>query len=217
MKLSSPFSVISIIEKIDSSFIALYNRQIRHYKLREHTFLVLSEFFKYFGHLDLSLFDDKEGNWFKYLLALHDIGKPMAMNEKGFATKKKYIVTKKLITKLSVSLGIKKQLPIILALVEHDSLGKYFQGKSNLDKTIQTLANQAEQAGLGISDYFRYKFLYYQCDLASYTEDAGGQPFLEHLFIYEDGRNKKTTKSNSQFCFCTEYTQKLNVLVKRII
>ena len=29
--------------------------------------------------------------------------------------------------------------------------------------------------------------IYYQCDTASYTADAGGLKFLEHLFEYKDG------------------------------
>mgnify|MGYP000557032192 CR=1 FL=1 len=30
--------------------------------------------------------------------------------------------------------------------------------------------------------------IYYQCDIASYTEDAGGIKFLEHLFEYNNGK-----------------------------
>ena len=29
--------------------------------------------------------------------------------------------------------------------------------------------------------------IYYQCDIASYTADAGGIKFLEHLFDYQNG------------------------------
>ena len=30
--------------------------------------------------------------------------------------------------------------------------------------------------------------IYYQCDVSSYTADAGGIKFLEHLFDYENGK-----------------------------
>ena len=36
-------------------------------------------------------------------------------------------------------------------------------------------------------DLLYYLMIYYQCDIASYTEDAGGIKFLEHLFTYQNG------------------------------
>ena len=27
----------------------------------------------------------------------------------------------------------------------------------------------------------------YQCDIASYTKDAGGLKYLEHMFVYDNG------------------------------
>lgn len=212
-KLNSPFAVISKIESVNTSFKVLYDKQIRHYKLREHTYLVLSEFFKYFNAFPLPLEEKKGRAWFKYLLALHDIGK--AISSGGDIIEDKYIYTKELVNQIASSLNIENELELILALLEFDSLGEYFRGKANLNSTVRTIEQQSSKAKVNLEDYFRLKFIYYQCDLASYTEDAGGIKFLEYLFEY-DGGNKKINSNEQRIGFSKKYEKSLGQLERKL-
>ena len=72
-----------------------------------------------------------------------------------------------------------------------DCLGEYFTGNTNSDETITTLSELADNAGMKLKDFLYIFMVYYQCDTASYTADAGGLRYLEHLFEYSDSVTKK--------------------------
>lgn len=47
----------------------------------------------------------------------------------------------------------------------------------------------------------------YQCDIASYTKDAGGLKYMEHMFVYDDG-NKTFDNDNGIIAMSDEYMGK---------
>ena len=79
-------------------------------------------------------------------------------------------------------------MSIVLALLDGDYLGNYFQDKLPLKELRTKIYDLAESCNLDAKSFLRIYSVYYQCDIASYTEDAGGIKFLEHLFEYNNGK-----------------------------
>ena len=50
--------------------------------------------------------------------------------------------------------------------------------------------------------------VYYQCDISSYTADAGGLRFLEYLFDYSDVATKKVDASEGLIKMADQYWDK---------
>jgi hypothetical protein len=161
----------------------LFESKVRHYTLENHTILVCNVFEKYFT--DKQSFGISIG-LFRTLLLLHDIGKPEAFTKGNKDNQYKFTenIIKKVWSYLPYSFA---ELQIILALLEGDYLGYYFQNGIEKEKLSDKLHSLAKSCGLDTKVFFRIYMIYYQCDIASYTADAGGIKFLEHLFEYRNG------------------------------
>ena len=48
------------------------------------------------------------------------------------------------------------------------------------------IKKDAEELQIDASCLLQLKMVLYQCDIASYTKDAGGLKYLEHMFVYEN-------------------------------
>lgn len=185
-----PVNLIDILKK--SGYNDTFSKKIRHYTLETHTILVCNVFEKYFApnyseSISLELF--------RSLLILHDIGKPKAFIEGSKSNQ--YEHTKHIIKDLWKNLPYSEnELLIILALLEGDYLGDYFQDKLPIIEVRTKIYDLAESCNLTAKSFFRIYMVYYQCDIASYTVDAGGIKFLEHLFEYKD--NKKIFDENER-------------------
>jgi len=179
----NPSEAINLLKQ--NGYSDTFSQKIRHYKLEFHTVLVCNVFEKYFtshytSNISLELF--------RTLLILHDIGKARAFIDGN--KDKQYAYTKQIINDLWKNLPYSdKELLIVLALLEGDYLGEYFQNKLNAKQIKDKLYSLAESCGLDVNSFFTTYMIYYQCDVASYTLDAGGIKFLEYLFEYEN--NKK--------------------------
>ena len=66
------------------------------------------------------------------------------------------------------------------------------------------------------NDFFQLFMIYYQCDTAAYTEDAGGYKFLEHLFSYENGQ-KVFDEETGLLRFSHKYREMYNRLKDEIL
>jgi hypothetical protein len=176
----NPIQVIDLLNQ--NGYNETFTHIIRHYKLESHTVLVCNVFEKHFSTnysecISLELF--------RTLLILHDIGKTKAFIEGN--KNKQYEHTKQIIKSLWINLPYSEQeLKIVLALLEGDYLGEYFQSKLTSKQVKDKLNNLAQLSELNIQMFFKLFMVYYQCDCASYTTDAGGIEFLEHLFEYEN-------------------------------
>lgn len=174
--------VISYLSNLDKQIEIAYNSKVRHYLLKTHTIIVCKNFYKYFFYRSLSV----DSYFFYFFLFVHDIGKPSA-----FLSEKKdnqYYFSSEIIKGIWDKLPFTdNELNIIISLLSGDYIGEYFQNKLPIRETKQTIFELAKRCEMNVLDFFKLFMIYYQCDIASYTVDAGGIKFLEHLFEYRNG------------------------------
>lgn len=161
----------------------LYETKVRHYTLESHTLLVIGQFDKYFTQANIKI----PKSQFRLLLALHDIGKPKAYLEGNIHNQ--YIETIEIITQITPQLPYSKEvINECLAIINGDPIGSLFQGKITFTKSASIIFKMKAISDLDLTSFFKAITIYYQCDAASYTKDAGGIKYLEHLFAYEGGQ-----------------------------
>jgi hypothetical protein len=146
------------------------------YTLRQHTEMALSQYERYFAHRDLPA--GVSHNLMRFMLAVHDIGKPKAVisGDSQHATTR--AIVEPVLKKLEFGDNTQR---IILALLKDDYLGRSL--KYDVDTSNEILAGAAE-AGMSAEDFFDLVTVYYQVDAGSYTEDAGGIRSLDRLFVF---------------------------------
>ena len=79
------------------------------------------------------------------------------------------------------------ELKLTESLLKDNHLGYYFQKKYELEPLKDEILADAKELDIAPEILLQYKMILYQCDVASYTKDAGGFKYLEHLFEYENG------------------------------
>jgi O-acetyl-ADP-ribose deacetylase (regulator of RNase III) len=202
---------ISQIYKAISELKELYNKRVRHYTIMAHTLNVLNQFEKYFA----ISFNEIDIETFCLLLLLHDIGKPIA--HKNGNRHNQYAETIDIIAKYQKDLNITNEFfSLFKALLSNDTLGMYMQGKIDIDSAYTEICQASRQTNFDTQKFFYLLSVYYQCDVASYTEDAGGLKYLEYLFKYKDGC-KIFNNSNKLLQFSAMYQQKYNSLLDMFI
>ena len=176
----NPKAVINLLKQ--NGFYETFSHKVRHYTLESHTILVCNVFEQHFAN-DYSHVISLE--LFRTLLILHDIGKTEAFVSGN--KNNQYICTQRIIKELWKNLPYsEKERMVIFSLLDGDYLGEYFQGRLSLEPVHKILINLANQCNLQSKLFFKLYMIYYQCDIASYTADAGGLKFLEYLFSYEN-------------------------------
>lgn len=182
--LSSNFTSQELITWLKSinNLSQKYQLKVRHYTLEQHTLLVMNEFEKHFTQIDLPI----SRNLFLLVLALHDIGKPQAFLEGNKNNQYKYTI--------ETIKSLKNLLPfndletnLCIALIEADPIGGYLQKQISIETAKKQIISLANKTNLSVLAFFKLLVIYYQCDIASYTKDAGGWAYLEHLFAYQNG------------------------------
>ncbi|MEI6821456.1 MAG: macro domain-containing protein [Bacteroidota bacterium] len=173
---------ISEICKSAPGFEELYNARVRHYTIKKHTINVYNQFEIYFS----SNFNEIDIDKFRLILLIHDIGKSIAHNNGNKGNQ--YTTTISIILENKLNLSISEdEFLLIKALISNDFLGLYMQNKISLDDAFENIVCIAKESNLNLFSYFYLLSVYYQCDVASYTEDAGGLKYLEYLFEYDNG------------------------------
>lgn len=192
------------------AFTELYNARVRHYIIEAHTINVYNQFEKYFSKYFLS----NKLEEFRLFLLLHDIGKSLAYKQGD--RDNQYDLTINELQKYQVELDISEEdLTLFIALLHAGSIGKYMENKVSLNEIFDTIITQSKKTKLPIEEFFYFLSVYYQCDIASYTRDAGGIAYLEHLFEYYNGFKVYSEKSKL-LLFSNLYAQKYNVLHDKI-
>lgn len=196
---------------LSPSFVDIYNTRVRHYTLRDHTNLVLNQFDRYFS----TQFDEPERALFKFFLLVHDIGKPRAfqLGNKDDQYTHSIEIINGIWDKVSNSYN---DLSKIQFLLNGDIMGEYFQGKKDSKSTTQLIVKAAKTLKTSPSRLFDELIIYYQCDTAAYTADAGGYKFLEHLFSYESGQKVFDDKAGI-LRFSDKYREMYNKLKDEIL
>lgn len=185
-----PPTAIQFLKDLNNDIQSYYETRVRHYSLEDHTLLVANQFEKYFTKVWKNTLEDSiDIDLFRYFLLLHDIGKPKA--EASGDRKNQYKYSSKIIIQLWNDLTFSdQQLSLVLGLLKGDPIGEYFQKIIPLKKCISEIIDANKNTSIKLKDFFRVFMIYYQCDTAAYTKDAGGYPFLENLFIYEKGEKQ---------------------------
>lgn len=188
----------------------LYNLKVRHYTIKEHTLNVYNQFETYFSNwfmeIDIELF--------RLILLLHDVGKPIA--SKSGNQSSQHLYTLNIISEHREILGISDEnIVLINSLLSDDLLGLYMQNKITLERAYERILNLSRISKLEFSAFFYLLSVYYQCDVASYTVDAGGLRYLEHLFEYSNG-NKVYSEKTKLLLFSQDYQYKYDLLLDKI-
>jgi hypothetical protein len=74
---------------------------------------------------------------------------------------------------------------VLTTLASNDCIGEYFQSLQGIEYTCETIYSMAKNIDININNLFYLLMVYYQCDVAAYTKDAGGFPYLEKIFEYD--------------------------------
>jgi O-acetyl-ADP-ribose deacetylase (regulator of RNase III) len=203
-------------ERISKLYMALpeltelYKSKVRHYTVEAHTLNVLNQFEGYFANH----FNEMNIETFRLLLLLHDIGKSVAY-KKGNRSNQ-YFETIDIITKHQRDLNISDEnFQFFKALLSNDSLGMYMQGKIDIESAYNEICQTSSQTSFNTPKFFYLLSVYYQCDVASYTKNAGGLKYLEYLFEYKD--DYKIYGNNKLLQFSARYQQMYNRLYDKII
>jgi hypothetical protein len=206
--LQAPFAperLLAFCNQVPELRRALSTR-VRHYTVEQHTLLVLRQFERYFEEVELSVSRDL----FRIMLALHDSGKGLAFSNGN--RHNQHQETVQLIQRYYTAFSLSEQeLMLIIALTSTDVLGLYFQGKLSLQAAVAGIWELSEKAQMTNTSFFQLLLIYYQVDVASYTKDAGGFPFLENVFIYDNGA-KAFDPATGLLKFSAAFAQKLAVL-----
>lgn len=158
------------------------------YSLRLHTEMVMNQFDRYFGNRPLP--GNVDPTLFRWLLALHDSGKPV-IDGVGDGRTGSHVITIDIVRKELAQRGYtEKDINFAIALIDEDVIGPYILGrqyKNNVDMNAlsEQIRHLAEASGLSIADYFELLTIYYRVDAGAYTKDAGGLIALDYLFEFD--------------------------------
>lgn len=203
----SPEELITAIEIVMPKLEELYNKKVRHYIIKQHTLLVCQQFEKYAFELNTKVMNI---DLMRLVLAMHDIGKAIDR-----ATQ--HIHTLSLIREFwSETPFTDYELKLVEVLLKDDHLGNFFQGRYNCSMLQDEIKKDAECLQIDASCLLQLKMVLYQCDIASYTKDAGGLKYLEHMFVYEN-KEKTFDEENGLLAMSAEYWSRYEQLKSVII
>lgn len=203
----SPEELIAAIEIVMPKLEELYNKKVRHYIIKQHTLLVCRQFEKYAFELNTKVMNI---DLMRLVLAMHDIGKAIDR-----ATQHTHTLS--LIREFwSETPFTDYELKLVEVLLKDDHLGNFFQGRYNCSMLQDEIKKDAECLQIDASCLLQLKMVLYQCDIASYTKDAGGLKYLEHMFVYEN-KEKTFDEETGLLAMSAEYWSRYEQLKSVII
>lgn len=205
--LFSPEELITALEIVMPRLKELYDTKIRHYVLRKHSILVSQQFEKYAFRFNSQYLNI---DLMRIILALHDVGKAISR-----ADQHEHTLT--LVREFwKISPFTNHELKLAESLLKNDNIGCYFQDKYGLESLKSEILADSQALQIKPDILLQYKMILYQCDVASYTKDAGGLKYLEHMFEYQDG-NKVFDEEEGLILMSPEYKKRYNLLKSAIL
>ena len=190
-----PEKLITAIEIAMPKLEELYNSKVRHYVVKQHTLLVCRQFEKYAFELNTKVMNI---DLMRLVLAMHDIGKAIDR-----ATQHTHTLS--LIRDFWLETPFTDyELKLVETLLKDNHLGNFFQGRYDCSMLQDEIKKDAEELQIDASCLLQLKMVLYQCDIASYTKDAGGLKFLEHMFVYENNE-KAFNEENGLLAMSADY------------
>lgn len=159
------------------------------FTLRTHTLLVMECYEKYFANLPSVV--GQERAWFRLFLALHDIGKPSAIEAGDKDWQHRFTVDVLLRTRAFYPVS-QTEFDDWIALVNGDPLGAYLKGLRTAAETGALIRAMAGRSSCEFSVFCRKLIIYYQCDVSAYTHRAKLMGALDGLFEWD---------SDGEICF----------------
>jgi hypothetical protein len=154
------------------------------YNLREHTLMVYAIYNEFIAKFPEGLKVPAGVNlkkMFPVMLALHDIGKPVAVEEGD--KRRQHDFTIPLMDPLMRDLGMSPQeIELAKVITKHDRLGAVVTGRLAPEAALKELRGYAKEASMPLKDYFQLQSFFYKCDAASYPTLRQG------VFQTVDGR-----------------------------
>lgn len=187
----SPKDLVDVISRNDELRCA-YGKSAgvgEGYTVKQHTLMVLDVFTKELQTRHTHDVLAKTGltkEAFCFFLALHDIGKGVALE----TTRSKSVeleTTRNLINKYAAKLGLDQYLPVFDALLKSDVLGDYLKKRNVSEEDCALFTDKflevAYDAKVPIKAFFELFVLFHQCDASSY-------PFVRERFFSNNAEVK---------------------------
>lgn len=155
--------------------------------LEAHTRMVLAQFEHYYGGKDLP--GGVKKDLFRLILALHDAGKPLAVEAGNKAEQHKHTVA--ILEGALKKWGYgQKDIDLAVALVSSDPIGNYMK-RGGEQAAAKEIAAMAKKAGMPVAEFFELLTAYYMVDAGSYTSDAGLRgKGLDSVFVFDRAGRK---------------------------
>lgn len=177
------------------------------YSLRRHTLSVLDVFESYFS----SLFDLGQRNCMRMLLALHDIGKPMAIQRGDKTLQHRFTV--RIINRLPDHWIASPQRNWLCTLLADDYLGDFLKGNYSEKQCLLRLSEAHARTGTDKTIFFNHLSVYYQCDIAGYTRLGDLTSALDCLFEWDETLNTPILDNRIKlFKFSSEIQSKYELI-----
>lgn len=186
--LASPFSGAELLDLLaqDSEIEKLFAADsgvAEGYSVRQHTERVYHVFYQqlpYFAGEFAALPGIDGVGLLKFVLALHDIGKPLAIRAEGKHAQHDYTLPI-LVNQMERFGFARSEIQLACALIGHDEVGRFLKGKTQLEECATGILRYGLRSGIGIADFFALQTFYY-------TVDAGSYRFLrQRVFTEEEG------------------------------
>ena len=178
----------------------------KEYSLRKHTEMVMGQFEKYFKKKNFPC--GMSSDFFEVILALHDIGKPEAIEKTG-DKERQHEYTEKIMRSILPKLGYGEQeISLATALIAEDSIGGYLQyGDEN---SAENIAGIAKNHGLEKNDFLELLTVLFCVDAGGYTKDAGGseKSSTNSLFAFNPEKGEMSLSP--------EIKKRYDLLVKKV-
>ncbi len=170
---------------LDRKFLGHLNANVgvqQSFTLRTHTLRVMDCFEKHFAQLPR--LGARERGLFRLFLALHDIGKPLAIEAGDKRWQHRFTV--------DLLARTRDRYPVTdaeftdwIALVDGDPLGAYLKGEVGAAAAGEQIRRMASRSSLPFAAFCRRLVVYYQCDVSGYTRRAGLMGALDGLFEWD--------------------------------
>lgn len=133
------------------------------------------------------------GHLMDHVIALHDIGKAIAIEERG-DIHQQHAETAPILKDVLTKEGFRAEdIALALTLTDHDLIGglvsdAYVPGRINSPETVAThLQAKADAIGMSVSDFATLQ-------MAFFMADAGAYPYVKNNFMKEDASGKLLMK-----------------------
>ncbi|MFK8137860.1 MAG: hypothetical protein AB8E15_05835 [Bdellovibrionales bacterium] len=164
------------------------------YPIRRHTQMVYDTFAEQLPHF--SIRDVKTPSQidivrlFRFVISIHDIGKPLAITNEGKHAQHKY--TTPIIERVMGENGFsKEEINLAKNIVSNDVLGEVMLGHKSTKEALRKIQELASSNTMSVSDYFLVQSFFYTIDAASY-------PYLRET-VFRETRNKQILPKSKAF------------------